>query len=90
MSMTAFKKLNLPLPEEMHKALFAESKHAGIPATRLARSAIQAWLDQQRQERRKEEIHKFAMKNAGNDLDLDQYLEAAATDELILAYEEQE
>ena len=90
MSVTTFRKLNLPLPEEMHKALFAESKHAGIPATRLARSAIQAWLDQQRQERRKEEIHKFAMKNAGSDLDLDQYLEAAATDELILAYEEQE
>ncbi len=90
MSMTTFKKLNLPLPEEMHKALFAESKHAGIPATRLARSAIQDWLDQRRQERRQEEIHEFAMENAGSDLDLDQYLEAAATDELILAFEDSE
>ena len=90
MSMTTFKKLNLPLPEEMHKALFAESKHAGIPATRLARSAIQHWLDQRRQEKLQEEIHQFAMENAGGHLDLDQYLEAAATDELILAFEEQE
>ena len=90
MSMTPFKKFNLPLPEEIHKALFAESKHAGIPATRLARSAIQDWLDQQRQERRTEEIHQFARENAGTDLDLDQYLEAAANDELILAFEDQE
>ena len=39
------KKLNLPLPEDIHSALFDEAKREGVPATRLARAAIKAWLE---------------------------------------------
>ncbi len=89
MDVTAYKKLNLPLPEEMHKALFAESRHAGIPATRLARSILQEWIDQRRRERRREEVRQFAVKHAGSDLDLDPDLEAEATEELNRLFEDE-
>lgn len=88
MGVTAYKKLNLPLPEEMHKALFAESRLAGVPATRLARSVLEEWLEQRKRERRREEVRQFAVKHAGSDLDLDSDLEAAATEELSRLYED--
>jgi len=89
MGVTAYKKLNLPLPEEMHKALFAESRHAGIPATRLARSILQEWIEQRRTERRREEVRRFATTYAGSDLDLDPDLEGAAAEELSRFFEDE-
>ena len=84
------KKLNLPLPFEMHKALFAESRAAGIPATRLVRSVLEDWLRKRRKERRREEVQRFALKQASGDLDLDLDLETAAAEELCHFYDEDE
>ena len=81
MTFTPTKKFNLPLPEEMHKALFAESRRTGVPATRLVRSALEDWLENQRRDRRKEEVRRFALEHAGGEYDLDPVLESVAADE---------
>jgi hypothetical protein len=90
MSLTAYKKLNLPLPESMHEALFAESREAGVPATRLVRSVLEEWLLERRRARRREEVRRFAQGHAGTELDLDPDLDAAATAELQHFYEDED
>ncbi len=90
MTTTTLKKLNLPLPLEMHEALFAESRELGVPATRLVRSLLEDWLRERRRTRRREEVRRFAMKCAGTELDLDGDLEAAATEELRRVYREED
>jgi hypothetical protein len=82
MPTSPLKKFNLPLPEEMHRALFAESRRTGVPATRLVRSALEDWLRQQRRDRRRDEIRQFAMEHAGGEYDLDPVLESVAAEEL--------
>ena len=82
MDINPTKKLSLPLPEDMHKALFAEARRAGVPATRLARSAIEEWLRKQERERRRDEIKRFAVEHAGSEYDLDPGLESIAAEEL--------
>lgn len=82
MSVSPHKKFNLPLPEATHKALFDESRRSGIPATRLVRSALEDWLQQQKRERRREEIRRFAKEHAGSEYDLDPTLESMAAEEL--------
>jgi hypothetical protein len=90
MTTTALKKLNLPLPLEMHEALFTESRELGIPATRVVRSLLEEWLRDRRRTRRREEVRRFAMEYAGTELDLDPELEAAATEELRRFYKEED
>lgn len=82
MTATVTKKLSLPLPQEMHEAIFAESHQMGVPATRLVRSVLEDWLGERRRARRREEIRRFAVEHGGSELDLDPELEAAATAEL--------
>lgn len=89
MSVNSYKKLSLPLPEEMHRALFAESRRAGIPATRLARSVLEGWIEQQRRDRRRDQVRQFATQYAGSDLDLDSDLEGAAAEELSRVFEDE-
>lgn len=68
---------HLPLPEELHEMLRAESEASGEPATNLARAALTDWLKSRKKERRHAEIAAFAAEHAGTDLDLDRDLEAA-------------
>ena len=37
---------HLPLPDSVYRRLRKEAEHRGIPATALAREAVEAWLDQ--------------------------------------------
>ena len=90
MSTTALKKLNLPLPLEMHEALFAESRELGVPATRLVRSLLENWLRERRRVRRREQVRRFATDCAGTELDLDPELEAVAVEELRRFYGEED
>jgi hypothetical protein len=76
------RKFNLPLPEEIHAALFDESRRTGVPATRLAREALEDWLRRRERDRRREEVRRFAMDNAGGEYDLDPALESIAAEEL--------
>ncbi len=88
MEINTDKKLNVPLSQEMHQALFSEAHAAGVPATRLVRSLLEDWLEQRRRERRREEVRKFALKHAGSTLDLEPELEVAATEELVRVFDE--
>jgi hypothetical protein len=77
------KKLHLPLPQELHEALFEESRALGLPATRLVRRILDRWLQQRRKIRQKEEIRRFAEQWAGTPVDLDVELEETAVEELL-------
>ena len=80
--MTRMKNLHVPLPEELHQGLRAESKRVRRPATALARQAIESWLDEQRKLARHREIAAFAEQHADTDLDLDSDLEQASLEHL--------
>src|SRR5437763_9902318 len=73
----AAKNLHVPLPAELHARLASEAKQLGRPATALARGAIEAWLEQRRQEQIAEDLRAFALKYAGTEFDLDPAFEAA-------------
>ena len=88
MPSSSHKKLNVPLPKEMHTALFDEARRSGEPATRLARTAINDWLEKRARERRKEQVRQFALENAGSEYDLDPLLESIAAEELLQFDEE--
>ncbi len=90
MATTAFKKFNLPLPPKMHEALFAASRKSGIPATRLARSVIEDWLQEQQRVSQRAEIRQYAVEYSNTEFDLDTELESAATTELQRLYEDED
>jgi hypothetical protein len=71
------KKLNLPLPGNLHRAVFAEARERGVPATRLVRSILQDWLDQRARAREAADLRRFAREHAGSELDLIPGLESA-------------
>lgn len=77
------KNFHLPLPERLHTLRRAEAERAQLPATTLARDAIDAWLRDQTRKARHNAIAEFAAKMAGSDLDLDHEMEAAAIEHLM-------
>jgi hypothetical protein len=54
-----------------------------VPATSLAREAIDLWLRQQLRKARHEAIASYAAEMAGSNLDLDPELESAGIEQLI-------
>jgi hypothetical protein len=54
-----------------------------VPATALAREAIDSWLRQQWRKERHDAIAKFAAEAAGSSFDLDEELEAAGIEHLL-------
>ena len=77
------KNFHLPLPEQTYLQLRAEAERTQVPATALAREAIDSWLRQQLRNLRHESIAAYAAAMAGSDLDLDADLEAAGIEHLI-------
>jgi hypothetical protein len=77
------KNFHLPLPEETYAQLRAESDRAQVPATALAREAIDCWLRQQLRKERHDGIAAFAAEMADTDLDLDSELETAGIEHLM-------
>lgn len=82
MGVPSLKKMSLPLPEDMHSELLAESRRTGIPATRLVRAALDQWLRERRRDRRREEVRRFALGHAGGEHDVDPALESIAAERL--------
>lgn len=72
------KKMHLPLPPELHADLREQAERYGVPATVLAREAIEEWLERRRRERIAEEIRAYAVEVAGTVADLDEDIEDAA------------
>ncbi len=79
------KNFHLPLPEQTYMGLRAEAERTGVPATTLAREAVDWWLRQQRRKARHDAIAAYATEMAGTPLDLDAGLESAAIEHILNA-----
>ena len=79
------KNFHLPLPERTYSNLRAEAERAQVPATILAREAIDSWLRQQLRKARHAAIAAYAADMAGTKIDLDPDLESAGIDHLVKA-----
>ena len=79
------KNFHLPLPERTYSNLRAEAERAQVPATILAREAIDLWLRQQLRKGRHAAIAAYAADMAGTKIDLDPDLESAGIDHLVKA-----
>lgn len=79
----AMKNFHLPLPEPIYTQLRAEAERTQVPATALAREAIDSWLKEQARKARRDAIAAYATEVAGTDLDLDRALESAGIDHLV-------
>jgi hypothetical protein len=77
------KNFHLPLPEQTYFQLRAEAERTQVPATVLAREAIDVWLEQQMRLARHAAIASYATEMAGSDFDLDPALEAAGIEHLL-------
>jgi hypothetical protein len=77
------KNFHLPLPEQTYAQLRAQAERARVPATTLAREAIDAWLRNQLRQARHDSIAAYAAEIAGTDLDLDSELESAGIQHLV-------
>ena len=77
------KNFHLPLPEQTYMGLRAEAERTGVPATTLAREAVDWWLRQQVRKTRHEAIAAYAKEMAGTRHDLDADLESAAVDHIL-------
>lgn len=77
------KNFHLPLPDEVYDDLKIEAERSRIPATSMARQAIQAWLAARKKAARNRAIRAYAVKMAGTDFDLDPALERATLEVLL-------
>lgn len=77
------KNFHLPLPDQTYANLRAEAERAQVPATALAREAIDMWLQQRLRKARHDAIAIYAAEVAGTELDLDADLEAAGVEHLV-------
>jgi hypothetical protein len=77
------KNFHLPLPEQTYTCLRAEAERTHVPATALAREAVDWWLRQRFRKARHDAIAAYATEMAGTHLDLDVDLEAAGIEHLV-------
>ena len=77
------KNFHVPLPEQTYDHLRAEAERAQVPATILAREAIDSWLREQWRKTRHGAIAAYAAEMAGTDFDIDLDLESAAIEHLV-------
>ena len=77
------KNFHLPLPERTYTRLWAEAERTQVPATALAREAVDWWLRQQFRKARHDAIAAYAMEMAGTHLDLDADLESAGIEHFV-------
>lgn len=77
------KNFHLPLPEQTYTRLRAEAERTQVPATALAREAIDWWLRDQSRKARHDAIAAYAAEVAGTNLDLDPELESAGIEHLV-------
>ncbi len=77
------KNFHLPLPELTYAQLRAQAEKSQVPATALAREAIDHWLREQARAERYDAVASYAAAVAGTVLDLDPALESAAVDHLL-------
>jgi hypothetical protein len=77
------KNFHLPLPDQIYDDLKSEAERSRMPATSMARYAIQTWLAARKKTARKQAIASYAAEVAGTEFDLDRALESATLDLLL-------
>ena len=77
------KNFHVPLPDETYDHLRIAAERSKVPATALAREAIDFWLRQQLRKARHDAIAAYAAETAGTSLDLDAALETAGIEHLV-------
>ena len=77
------KNFHVPLPDETYDHLRIAAERSKVPATALAREAIDFWLRQQLRKARHDAIAAFAAEAGGASLDLDDALESAGIEHLV-------
>jgi hypothetical protein len=77
------KNFHLPLPDQTYQELRTEAQRSRVPATSMARQAIQTWLEARKKAGRRRAIEQYAAEMAGSESDLDVAFERA-TVELLL------
>ena len=77
------KNFHVPLPDETYDHLRAAAERSKVPATAIAREAIDWWLREQERKARHAAIASYAAEMAGTPLDFDAEMEAAASEHLI-------
>jgi predicted transcriptional regulator len=77
------KNFHVPLPDETYDDLRIAAERSKVPATVLAREAIDFWLRQQLRKARHDAIAAYAAEKAGSSFDLDNDLEAAGIEHLV-------
>ena len=77
------KSFHVPLPDQTYNLLRTEAARAQVPATSLAREAIDSWLRHKVQKAKHDAIAAYALEMAVTEFDLDLDLEAAAVDHLL-------
>lgn len=79
------KNFHVPLPDETYDRIRVAAGRSEVPATVLAREAIDHWVRQQPRKARHDAIAAYAAETAGTSLDLDTDLEAAGIEYLTRA-----
>ena len=74
----SWRNFHLPLPDTAYRALREAAARERVPATLLARRAIESWLAETRKAAVHEAIAAYAAHHAGTDVDLDAELAAAS------------
>ena len=82
MSETATRNFHLPLPEAVYRRLREEAGRLRVPATALAREAVEARLEDLHRAKLHSELAQYAKQHAGSSADLDRQLEAAGVETL--------
>jgi hypothetical protein len=77
------KNFHLPLPDQIYDELKSEAERNRMPATSMARYAIQTWLAARKKTARRQAIAAYAAEMAGTEFDLDRALESATLDLLL-------
>jgi hypothetical protein len=77
------KNFHVPLPEQTYADLRKEAERTGVPATTLAREAVDWWLRQQHRKARHAAIAAYAAEMAVTHLDLDADLESAGIEHAL-------
>ncbi len=76
--------LHLTLPQDLHEDLEREARRTGSSVAALAREAIATSLRARKRERIAEDLRAFAAAHAGTEWDLDEAVERAAADHLLV------
>lgn len=73
---------HLPLPPLIYQRLKHVAEQRKVPATQIAKQALESWLDEQERLTLHEELAAYAADLAGSSYDLDEPLVAAALEHL--------